>query len=205
MALAGGHPVPPGILAPDLSTHRRCIPFATGIPFLDSRFYPAHRRLKRKRGVAFQQRFRRLYQGWIKVKSHARDWMTRPARGLPMPPGATRTGCGKQLLGRFNLFSRECMKSYPYMRGRMICCSGCSPRLPSFRAHRFGLGERITRLGLDLAGHVGQRRDETSLRTAFVPFPGRYSTCAVAQAFYACAKTWRCLSIEQYEHVSDVC
>ncbi len=46
-----------------LSLHSRraqVFPAATGIPFLGFRVYPAHRRLKRRKGVAFQRRFKRL-------------------------------------------------------------------------------------------------------------------------------------------------
>jgi len=40
-------------------------PVNTGIPFLGFRIYPTHRRLKKKRGIAFQRRFRHLYGQWI--------------------------------------------------------------------------------------------------------------------------------------------
>lgn len=39
-------------------------PVNTGIPFLGFRIYPTHRRLKKKRGIAFQRRFRNLVQRW---------------------------------------------------------------------------------------------------------------------------------------------
>jgi hypothetical protein len=39
-------------------------PVSNGIPFLGFVIYPTHRRLKRRKGIAFQRRFKRLYQGW---------------------------------------------------------------------------------------------------------------------------------------------
>jgi RNA-directed DNA polymerase len=63
-------------------------PVCTGIPFLGFRVYPTHRRLKRKRGIAFQQRFRRLYQGWAKgeiprrkLDDSARSWAAHASWG----------------------------------------------------------------------------------------------------------------------------
>ena len=56
-------------------------PVHTGIPFLGFRTYPTHRRLRKKRGIAFQRRFRNLYKQWIAHKIHrtklddsARSW-----------------------------------------------------------------------------------------------------------------------------------
>jgi len=66
-------------------------PVKTGIPFLGFRLYPHHRRLKRKNGVAFQRRFKRLrnqyargvidlnaversVQGWVAHAAHADTW-----------------------------------------------------------------------------------------------------------------------------------
>ncbi|MBX3038740.1 MAG: hypothetical protein KF758_17655 [Anaerolineales bacterium] len=43
-------------------------PVYTGIPFLGFRVFPTHRRLKKKRGIAFQRRFRNLVQQWQNYK-----------------------------------------------------------------------------------------------------------------------------------------
>ncbi len=43
-------------------------PVNTGIPFLGFRIYPDHRRLKKRRGIAFQRRFRHLYKQWVERK-----------------------------------------------------------------------------------------------------------------------------------------
>ena len=57
-------------------------PVYTGIPFLGFRIFPTHRRLKKKRGIAFQRRFRFLYQQWKngqierkKIDISARSWV----------------------------------------------------------------------------------------------------------------------------------
>jgi len=71
-------------------------PVQTGIPFLGWRLYPTHRRLKRKNGMAFQRRFRRLrrqyaegqiplerihssVQGWLGHVMHGQTWGLRRA------------------------------------------------------------------------------------------------------------------------------
>jgi hypothetical protein len=63
-------------------------PVGTGIPFLGFRIYPDHRRLKRKRGVAFQRRFRGLYRQWAmgtiprhQLDDAARSWASHAAWG----------------------------------------------------------------------------------------------------------------------------
>lgn len=56
-------------------------PVRTGIPFFGFRLFPTHRRLKKKRGIAFQRRFRFLYRQWQggqierkKLDDSARAW-----------------------------------------------------------------------------------------------------------------------------------
>ena len=66
-------------------------PVSNGIPFLGFRLYPTHRRLKRRNGVAFQRRFKRLrrqygrgeidleimnqsVQGWVAHAAHGNTW-----------------------------------------------------------------------------------------------------------------------------------
>ena len=80
-------------------------PTRTGIPFLGWRVYPDHRRLRRKNGVAFQRRYRRLrrayargeiplekvqqsIQGWVAHARHGETWGLRRAllrEPLPSP------------------------------------------------------------------------------------------------------------------------
>jgi retron-type reverse transcriptase len=79
-------------------------PVSNGIPFLGLRLYPTHRRLKRRNGVAFQRRFRRLraqyaggqidkehldraVQGWVAHAAHADAYgLRRAILGAPIPP-----------------------------------------------------------------------------------------------------------------------
>ena len=63
-------------------------PVEKGIPFLGFRIYPEHRRLKRRRGMAFQRRFRHLYRQWAagaiprqKLDDAARSWAAHAAWG----------------------------------------------------------------------------------------------------------------------------
>ncbi len=63
-------------------------PVHTGIPFLGFRIYPAHRRLKKRRGIAFQRRFRDLYRQWLagqiprgRLDASARSWAAHAAWG----------------------------------------------------------------------------------------------------------------------------
>jgi RNA-directed DNA polymerase len=63
-------------------------PVQTGIPFLGFRIYPAHRRLKRRKGVAFQRRMRGLYRRWLqgniprsRLDAAARSWAAHAAWG----------------------------------------------------------------------------------------------------------------------------
>ncbi|MEW6029333.1 MAG: reverse transcriptase domain-containing protein [Chloroflexota bacterium] len=63
-------------------------PVETGIPFLGFRIYPTHRRLKQRRGIAFQRRFRRLYKAWLlgesersKLDDSARSWAAHASWG----------------------------------------------------------------------------------------------------------------------------
>jgi retron-type reverse transcriptase len=72
-------------------------PVSCGIPFLGFRIYPSHRRLKRLRGIAFQRRFRRLYQRWIeedisreKLDASARSWAVSLSRAIISCPSAPR-------------------------------------------------------------------------------------------------------------------
>jgi len=78
-------------------------PVDTGIPFLGFRIFPTHRRLKKKRGIAFQRRFRRLHQQWqvraierSKLDDSARSWSAHAAWG-------DTYGLRKSVLGRFLL------------------------------------------------------------------------------------------------------
>jgi hypothetical protein len=63
-------------------------PVATGIPFLGFHIYPTHRRLKRRKGVAFQRHFRHLYRRWMrgeiprqKLDESARSWAAHASWG----------------------------------------------------------------------------------------------------------------------------
>jgi hypothetical protein len=84
-------------------------PVTEGLPFLGFVVYPTHRRLKRRKGIAFQQRFRWLLaayaqggidyerlnasvQGWINHVGYGDTWGLREAlfAAHPIPRGA---GC----------------------------------------------------------------------------------------------------------------
>jgi len=63
-------------------------PVNTGIPFLGFRIFPTHRRLKKKRGIAFQRRFRHLYKQWgefqlerKRLDDSARSWSAHASWG----------------------------------------------------------------------------------------------------------------------------
>ena len=63
-------------------------PVANGVPFLGFRLYPTHRRLKRRNGVAFQRRFKRLrwqyVQGRISLEQlllSVRSWQAHAVHG----------------------------------------------------------------------------------------------------------------------------
>lgn len=78
-------------------------PVGTGIPFLGFRIFPTYRRLKKKRGIAFQRRFRRLHLQWRsreierkKLDDSARSWSAHAAWG-------DTYGLRKSVLGRFLL------------------------------------------------------------------------------------------------------
>ncbi len=78
-------------------------PVATGIPFLGFRIFPTHRRLKKKRGISFQRRFRHLYRQWIsreidrkRLDDSARSWSAHAS-------WADTHGLRKSILGRYVL------------------------------------------------------------------------------------------------------
>ena len=78
-------------------------PVKDGIPFLGFRIYPTHRRLKRRKGVAFQRRFRQLYRDWLagevsreRMDASARSWAAHAAWGDTF-------GLRQALLGQFVL------------------------------------------------------------------------------------------------------
>jgi len=59
-----------------------------GIPFLGFCIYPDHRRLKRRRGIAFQRRFHHLYRQWVNgeipakvVEESVRSWKAHASWG----------------------------------------------------------------------------------------------------------------------------
>lgn len=87
-----------------LSLHEpQVYPVHTGIPFLGFRIYPAHRRLKKKRGIAFQRRFCKLYNQWIagkiervKLDACARSWSAHVSWG-------DTYGLRRAVLGRYVL------------------------------------------------------------------------------------------------------
>jgi hypothetical protein len=63
-------------------------PVETGISFLGFRIYPTHRRLKQRRGIAYQRRFRKLYKTWVrgecdrtKLDDSARSWAAHASWG----------------------------------------------------------------------------------------------------------------------------
>ncbi len=87
-----------------LTLHERestVYPVTNGIPFLGFRVYPTHRRLKRRNGVLFARRYRRMrravacgelrladvrtrVRGWIAHAAHGNTWRLR--RALLRPP-----------------------------------------------------------------------------------------------------------------------
>ncbi len=78
-------------------------PTTTGIPFLGFRIYPDHRRLKKKRGIAFQRRMLWLYKQWVagqaprsRLDAAARSWAAHAAWG-------DTYGLRKAVLGKFLL------------------------------------------------------------------------------------------------------
>jgi retron-type reverse transcriptase len=78
-------------------------PVETGIPFLGFRIFPDHRRLKRRKGIAFQRRFKGLYQRWLsgeiprqRLDDAARSWAAHAAWGDTY--GLRRAVLGKFLL-----------------------------------------------------------------------------------------------------------
>ena len=78
-------------------------PVTNGIPFLGFVIYPDHRRLRKKRGIAFQRRFRYRYQRWVKGKierkpldDSARSWAAHAAWGNTF-------GLRKAVLSRYSL------------------------------------------------------------------------------------------------------
>jgi hypothetical protein len=78
-------------------------PVGNGIPFLGFIIYPTHRRLKRRKGIAFQRRFKRLYQDWRsgeisrqRLDASARSWAAHAAWGDTW--GLRRAVLGKYVL-----------------------------------------------------------------------------------------------------------
>ena len=83
-------------------------PVTEGIPFLGFTVYPDHRRLKRRKGVYFQQRFKRLVaefaagrisfddldaavQGWVNHACTGDTWgLRRAVLGSAMLPGGVQ-------------------------------------------------------------------------------------------------------------------
>ncbi len=95
-----------------LTLHERestVYPVTNGIPFLGFRVYSTHRRLKRRNGVMFARRYRRMrraaargelrladlrvrVQGWIAHAAHANTWRLR--RSLLRPPVVVHRAAG---------------------------------------------------------------------------------------------------------------
>jgi hypothetical protein len=80
-------------------------PVTNGIPFLGFLIYSTHRRLKRRKGIAFQRRFRALYQRWAageigrdKLDASAQSWAAHAAWG-------DTYGLRKAILGKYLLQS----------------------------------------------------------------------------------------------------
>jgi hypothetical protein len=78
-------------------------PVATGIPFLGFRLFPTHTRLKRRRGIAFQRRLKRLFKGWAqgdiprsRLDAAAQSWSAHAAWG-------DTYGLRRAVLGKFVL------------------------------------------------------------------------------------------------------
>ena len=75
----------------------------TGIPFLGFRIYPSHRRLKRRRGIAFQHRLKRNYFLWLdrkipreRLDGSVQSWVAYAAWGDTF--GLRRKVLGKYIL-----------------------------------------------------------------------------------------------------------
>ena len=87
-----------------LSLHEpQVYPVKNGMPFLGFVIYPHHRRLKKKRGIAFQRRFRHRYQQCLRgetsrkrLDDSARSWATHASWGDTF--GLRRSVLGKYLL-----------------------------------------------------------------------------------------------------------
>jgi hypothetical protein len=78
-------------------------PVGNGIPFLGFIIYPTHRRLKRRKGIAFQRRFKQLYKSWRggeitrqRLDASARSWAAHAAWGDTW--GLRRAVLGKYIL-----------------------------------------------------------------------------------------------------------
>lgn len=78
-------------------------PVAAGIPFLGFRIFADHRRLKKRKGIAFQRRFKQLYTRWQsgeiprrRLDDAARSWAAHAAWG-------DTYGLRRAVLGRFVL------------------------------------------------------------------------------------------------------
>lgn len=81
----------------------QAFPVHTGIPFLGFRIFPTHRRLKKKRGIAFQRRLKRVYFLWLERKiprqrldAAVQSWTAHAAWGDTF--GLRRAVLGKYLL-----------------------------------------------------------------------------------------------------------
>ncbi len=78
-------------------------PVKNGIPFLGFCIYPEHRRLKKRRGIAFQRRFRHLFQQWTTgeipakhIEESVRSWKAHADWG-------DTHGLQKSVLNGFNI------------------------------------------------------------------------------------------------------
>ena len=81
-------------------------PVTEGIPFLGFTVFPTHRRLKRRKGTAFQRKFQQLLreyaegeilhtrltasiQGWVNHVRYGNTWgLRRSILAAPQPPGS---------------------------------------------------------------------------------------------------------------------
>lgn len=79
-------------------------PTSTGIPFLGFRIYPEYRRLKKRKGIAFQRHFSVMYKRWLKgeitrkkLDESARSWAAHASWG-------NTYGLRKKLLGQYDFF-----------------------------------------------------------------------------------------------------
>jgi hypothetical protein len=80
-------------------------PVTNGIPFLGFVIFPEYRRLKRRRGIAFQRRFRCSYKNWLtgniernKLDASARSWAAHASWGATY--GLRRAVLGQFLLSK---------------------------------------------------------------------------------------------------------